>query len=185
MASQNSDNEHRQQVIVGTSAVDAEEETFAEGEIIQLVSFTIDEVEYGIDILSVQDIHRVPAMTRLPNTPRFIKGVFNYRGDVVPVVDARLRFGFEKGQVTDLSRVIVIDTDDKNVGLLVDNVYQVVRIPESYIDPPSSLIEGVSEEFIFGIGRLKDRLIVILNMSDILFLQDTGQEEGMDAVIQT
>jgi len=144
---------------------------------IQLVSFVIDEVEYGVDILSVHEILRIPEITRLPNTPPFIKGVINLRGNVLPVVDVRNRFGFPKGKITDLTRIIVIETSDKQVGLLVDNVHQVVRIPDSHVDPPSDLLEGVSEEFILGIGRLKDRLIVILNTSNIIFEGEELEEQ--------
>ncbi|MCP4136525.1 MAG: chemotaxis protein CheW [bacterium] len=150
----------------------------AEGTIIQLVSFLLDEVEYGVDILSVHEILRMQNMTRLPNTPEFIKGVINLRGNVIPVVDVRNRFGFPDAEYTDLTRIIVIETGGKQVGLLVDNVYQVVRIPDSNIDPPSELLEGVSQEFISGIGRLRNRLIVILNMTNVLFLED---EEDIDA----
>ncbi len=140
--------------------------------IIQLVSFTIDDVEYGIGILSVHDIQRVPNITRLPNVPHFVKGVMNYRGNVIPIIDARKRFGFPKAKLTELSRVIVIETNEKLVGLLVDNVHQVVRISEKNVDPPSSLIEGISEEFITGIGRLNDRLIIIMNITNFLFLEE-------------
>lgn len=153
-------------------AVTTDEELVVDGNILQLVSFLLEDVEYGVDILSVHEILRYPDITRLPNTPQFIKGVINLRGNVIPVVDVRMRFGYPPGEVTDLTRVIVIETEGKEVGLLVDNVYQVVRIHESFVDPPSELIEGVSEEYIKGIGRLKDRLIVILNMSNILFLEE-------------
>ena len=137
-------------------------------DLIQLVSFVLDDVEYGVDILSVHEILRMPAMTRLPNTPDYIKGVINLRGNVIPVVDARMRFGFPVAEPTDLTRIIVIEADEKEVGLLVDNVYQVVRISQSDVDPPSSLIDGISEEFISGIGRLNDRLIILLNMANLL-----------------
>jgi len=147
-------------------------EDVADSEVIQLVSFMLDEVEYGVDILSVHEILRYPEITRLPNTPKFIKGVINLRGNVLPVVDVRTRFGFPKGTITDLTRIIVVETEGKQVGLLVDNVYQVVRIPVANVDSPSELIIGVSEEFISGIGRLKDRLIVLLNMSHIIFLEE-------------
>jgi purine-binding chemotaxis protein CheW len=151
---------------------DSSVEEVTDSVVIQLVSFMLDEVEYGVDILSVHEILRYPEMTRLPNTPKFIKGVINLRGNVLPVVDVRLRFGFPKGNITDLTRIIVVETGGKQVGLLVDNVYQVVRIPVANVDPPSELITGVSEEFISGIGRLKDRLIVLLNMSHIIFLEE-------------
>lgn len=141
----------------------------AEGEIVQLVSFLLDDVEYGIDILRVHEIIRFPDITRLPNTPAFIKGVVNLRGSVIPVVDVRDRFGFPRADVTDLTRIIVIETEDKLVGLMVDNVYQVVRLPMRNIEPPSRMIEGVSDEFIEGIGRMNDRLVIILTLENILF----------------
>ncbi len=142
-----------------------------DGEIIQLVSFLLDEVEYGLDILAVHEILRMPDITRLPNTPSYIRGVINLRGNVIPVVDVRDRFGFPRGDVTDLTRIIVVEVGEKLVGLLVDNVYQVVRMPERNIDPPSELIEGVSEEFIKGIGRLSNRLIIILSLGNMLFTE--------------
>lgn len=153
----------------------ASTETPHDGRVVQLVSFMLDDVEYGVDILSVHEILRFPEMTRLPNTPPFIKGVINLRGNVIPVVDMRIRFGFPEGDITDLTRIIVVETDGKQVGILVDNVYQVVRLPVSSIDPPSDLITGISEDFISGIGRLKDRLIVLLNMTQIIFLEDHGE----------
>jgi purine-binding chemotaxis protein CheW len=144
-------------------------EDFSEGRVIQFVSFSIDEVEYGIDILLVHEILRIPDITRLPNTPYFIRGVINLRGNVIPVVDIRERFGFPSIDITEFTRIIVVETETKLIGLYVDNVSQVIRINENNIDPPSDLIEGVSEDFISGVGRLKDKLIVILNLGNILF----------------
>ncbi len=160
---------------------DYDEEVLSEGLILQLVSFLIEDVEYGVDILAVHEILRYPDITRLPNTPKYIKGVINLRGNVIPVVDIRTRFGYPVGKVTDLTRIIVIETNEKLVGLLVDNVHQVVRIPHANVDPPSELIEGVSEEFIRGIGRLRDRLIVILNLSSILFEDEQDGKTTLSA----
>lgn len=153
-----------------------DEDILTDVNIIQLVSFMLEDGEYGVDILAVHEILRYPEITRLPNTPDYIKGVINLRGNVIPVVDVRIQFGMPSGEITDLTRIIVIETNEKLVGLLVDSVYQVVRLPNSHIDPPSEMIEGISQEYINGIGRLKDRLIVILNLSNILFLhQDDDQ----------
>ncbi|HPD04906.1 MAG TPA: chemotaxis protein CheW [Spirochaetota bacterium] len=138
-------------------------------DIIQLVSFKLDKIEYGIDILSVHEILRIPEITRLPNAPEYIKGVINLRGNVIPVVDIRMRFGMPSVPVTELSRIIVVEIGEKLVGLMVDNVYQVIRLSRSRIDEPHELIEGISTEFINGIGRLQDRLIVILRLDNILF----------------
>ncbi len=157
---------------------DSSEELY-EGKVVQLVSFMLDDVEYGVDILSVHEILRFPELTRLPNTPPFIKGVINLRGNVIPVVDMRIRFGFAEGAITDLTRIIVVETGGKQVGILVDNVYQVVRLPVDSIDSPSDLITGISEDFISGIGRLRDRLIVLLNMTQIIFLEDDEEEKSL------
>ncbi|MCX7678801.1 MAG: chemotaxis protein CheW [Spirochaetes bacterium] len=164
---------HRDENSIASSTISSsspnELEKESSVEIIQLVTFVIDDVEYGVDILSVHEILRLPEITRLPNVPKFIRGVINLRGNVIPVVDIRERFGISKARFTELTRIIVVEIGEKLVGLLVDNVHQVVRIPEKDIDPPSDLIEGVSEDFIKGIGKLKDRLIVILNLGYLLF----------------
>ena len=93
----------------GDSADGAENnsEELLDSEVVQLVSFMLDEVEYGVDILCVHEILRFPDITRLPNTPEFIKGVINLRGNVIPVVDVRIRFGFPTGEITELTRIIV------------------------------------------------------------------------------
>jgi len=153
-------------------STEEEETLLSEGSIKQLVSFVLEDVEYGIDILAVHEILQIPEISRLPNTPGYIKGVINLRGNIIPVVDMRKRFGFPDADITDETRIIVIETNERVIGLLVDNVHQVVRLSNSNIDPPSDMIEGVSEVFISGIGRLRDRLIIILNLQNILFLEE-------------
>lgn len=144
----------------------------AEQDIVQLVSFLLDEVEYGVDILKVHEILRLSAITRLPNTISYIKGVINLRGNVLPVVDVRGRFGLGSAPNTDLSRIIVVEIGGKLVGLQVDDVHQVIRLPLNHIDPPSRLIEGISEEFIQGIGRLSDSLVILLRLENMLFSEE-------------
>jgi purine-binding chemotaxis protein CheW len=154
----------------------SEEHGFGDGaRIIQLVSFMLEDVEYGVDILSVHEILRIPEMTRLPNTPEFIKGVINLRGNVIPVVDVRKRFGFASAEDTEQTRIIVVEAGDRQFGMLVDVVSQVIRISENNIDPPSVLIEGVSEEFIKGVGRLRDRLVIILSLDNLLFTDEDNE----------
>ena len=156
-------------IIIAAKTAESVIDTNDSLDIIQLVSFKLDKIEYGIDILSVHEILRIPEITRLPNAPDYIKGVINLRGNVIPVVDIRMRFGMPSAPVTELSRIIVVEIGEKLVGLMVDNVYQVIRLSRSRIDEPHELIEGISTEFINGIGRLQDRLIVILRLDNILF----------------
>jgi purine-binding chemotaxis protein CheW len=162
--------------VTAATVGDGADTAVSESEIVQIVSFLLDDVEYGINILQVHEIIRMPEITRLPNTPDYIKGVINLRGSVIPVVDVRIRFGLPQGIITDLTRVIVVETGEKLVGLLVDNVYQVIRMPGRNIDPPSDLIEGISDEFIIGIGRVSGRLVVILNLDNILFSRSDGEK---------
>ncbi|MDY6932659.1 MAG: chemotaxis protein CheW [Spirochaetota bacterium] len=153
-------------------------ESLVDENVIQLVTFLLlDEIEYGIDILSVHEILKIADITRLPNVPSFIRGVINLRGHVIPVVDVRERFGFEKGEITDSTRIIVVETNDKLVGLIVDVVLHVVRLPQNNVDQPNELIEGVSEEFISGVGRVEDRLIVILSLDNMLFEESKPRED--------
>ncbi len=154
------------------SDVDLSVEDVPAEDVVQFISFLLDDVEYGVDILCVHEILKYPELARLPNTPPFIKGVINLRGNVISVVDMRVRFGLESAPITELTRIIVVETEGKLVGLLVDNVHQVVRIPKSNIDDPSELIAGVSEEFIAGVGRMSDRLVVLLSMTTDLFLEE-------------
>jgi purine-binding chemotaxis protein CheW len=157
-----------------------EEEFISEDQIVQIVSFSLlNDVEYGINILSIHEILKVIDITRLPNTPPFIKGVINLRGNVIPVVNIRRRFGYKETKITDESRIIVVGINGKLVGLLVDCVFQVFRIPMKDINSPSELIEGVSAEYIHGVGRLKDRLIIILKLDNMLFTEEIEKDEKL------
>ena len=159
----------------------SDDELLVDVNVVQLVSFSIDQIEYGVAILAVHDIIMMPELTRLPNTPDFIKGVINLRGNVIPVVDVRRRFGFHISEIKESSRIIVIEISEKLIGLMVDAVNQVVRIPESNISPPSEMIDGVSETFIEGIGRMKDRLIIMLRLSTDIFLEK--KIEDLDQIV--
>lgn len=154
------------------------EEYISEDNIIQVVSFSLlNDVEYGIDILSIHEILKVIDIARLPNTPSFIKGVINLRGNVIPVVNVRKRFGYKESKITDESRIVVVGVQGKLIGLMVDMVFQVFRIPLKDIDSPSELIDGVSAEFIQGVARMKDRLIVILKLDNILFPEEGYEKQ--------
>jgi purine-binding chemotaxis protein CheW len=149
-----------------------DEDVISEDKSIQIVSFSLlNDVEYGINILSIYEILQVIDITRLPNTPPFIKGVINLRGNVIPVVNVRTRFGYTESQVTEDSRIIVVGIRGKLVGLLIDKVFQVFRIPLKDINSPSELIDGVSAEFIQGVGRMKNKLIIILKLDSMLSME--------------
>ncbi len=139
-----------------------------EGELIQLISFIVGDEEYGLEILRVKEVIRIREITRLPRAPSFVKGIINLRGDVIPIIDLRDKFGLERQDYTAMTRVIVVDVDSRLVGMVVDAASQVVRIPADQVEPPPPVAGESSVEFIRGVGRLDERLIILLNIDRIL-----------------
>ena len=137
-------------------------------EVLQLVTFRLGTEEYSLDILSVQEIIRHMHLTKVPRTPDFVEGVINLRGRVIPVLDLRKRFGMSSEDRTNETRIIVVDVDDKTVGLKVDAVSEVLRLPAASVEPPPSIIMGVESEYIKGVGKLDGRLIILLDVAKIL-----------------
>jgi len=155
-----------------------------EGDLNQLISFIVGEEEYGLEILRVKEVIRLREITRLPRAPSFVKGIINLRGDVIPIIDLRDRFGLERKEYTSMTRVIVVDVDGRLVGMVVDAASQVVRVPADQIDPPPPIVGGLSAEFIKGVGKLDERLIILLNIDRILSIQEKVELERLEHSVQ-
>jgi purine-binding chemotaxis protein CheW len=140
----------------------------ASDELLQLVSFNIGEEEFGVDILRVQEINRTLAVTRVPNVPEYVDGVINLRGRVIPIVDLRRRFGMERREHDKNTRIIVVELSGQTLGFVVDAVKEVLRIPRSVTEPPPQLTGGVREEYITAVGKLDDRLLILLDLEKVL-----------------
>lgn len=138
------------------------------GELRQFISFSVGDEEYGLELLRVKEVIRVREITWLPKAPSFVKGIINLRGDVIPIIDLRDKFGLEAKDATAMTRVIVTEVAGKLMGMVVDSASQVVRIPVDQIDPPPAVLGGFSEEFITGVGKIEDKLIILLNSDAIL-----------------
>jgi len=146
-------------------------------EILQLVSFKIGSEEFGVDILKVQEINRMLQITKVPNTPDFIEGVINLRGRVIPVIDLRVKLNMTKKEHDKQTRIIVVELEDKTVGFLVDEVSEVLRIPKSITEAPPELVANVNSEYITAVGKLEDRLIILLDLEKALTLQEKSELE--------
>lgn len=143
---------------------------------IQLVIFRLADEEFGIQISQVKEIIRLQEITPMPKSPDFIEGVINLRGQIIAVMDLASRFGLAKAKRTDSTRIVVGEVADRIVGLVVDEVPEVLRIQESSIDPTPGILESqIHAEFIRGVGKLDDRLIIILEASRILSVDEMGQ----------
>lgn len=134
----------------------------------QFLTFTLDEEEYGIDILKVQEIKGYTKVTPLPNTPPYVKGVMNLRGIVVPVVDLRSKFSMGEAPDDGSAVVIVVMVREKVVGLLVDAVSDVLSIPQESIQPAPELTRGLTTNFISGIGQCGERLVTLLEIEQVI-----------------
>ena len=144
-------------------------ERFVEGSDSQIITFFLGSEEFGVDILLIQEIIRLSPITEVPNTPFFMEGVINIRGKVVPVIDLRKRLNIPVAPMDKATRIIVIDFENRVTGFIVDSVSKVVTIPGDTIQgAPDMITAGVDIEYISGVSRFEDRLIILLDFTKIL-----------------
>jgi purine-binding chemotaxis protein CheW len=149
------------------------EKTYSSNEV-QLVVFKLGREEYGVSILQVQEIKRMTDITRVPHTPDYITGVINLRGSVLPVVDLKKRLNLPAQESTDHTRIIIVKIDEVIVGMVVDAVSEVLAIDQDHIESPDAVVGGVAANFISGVGKLDNRLLILLNLEMIIGIsQDT------------
>ncbi|WP_320169692.1 chemotaxis protein CheW [Maridesulfovibrio sp.] len=139
-----------------------------DAELIQLVTFSIGDEEFGVDILKVQEIIRTMEITKVPRAPAFVEGVINLRGKVIPIIDLRSKFGLIIREHDQNTRIIVVEINDMIVGFVVDSVSEVLRIPASTVEPPPPVVSGLDSEYISGVGKLSDRLLILLDLNRLL-----------------
>jgi purine-binding chemotaxis protein CheW len=137
----------------------------------QFVTFQIGNEYFGIDIDGVQEIVRVPQITKIPRSPSYVRGITNLRGDVFPVIDSHMRFNLESATITKSSRLIVVHYSGQRTGLIVDRITEVVRLSKHEIEPPPELTKGINDEYLKGVVNFsseddgKEYLLMILNLA--------------------
>jgi purine-binding chemotaxis protein CheW len=142
---------------------------------IQLVVFRLGDEEYGVPITQVQEIIHFSKPTRVPKSPPFIEGVINLRGRVIPVIDLKKRFEVEAAQYTEEARIVVVEIHGHTVGLIVSEVSEVLRLPQACIEPPPAVIAGITANYLQGVGKLEDRLLILLDLNKILTAEEENQ----------
>ena len=142
------------------------------GEVKQLISFTVGAEEYGLDLLRVREVIRMRQITWLPQAPLCVKGIINLRGDVIPIVDLRERFGLQSIAHTATTRVIVVEVEGRPVGMVVDSASQVVRVPADQFEPPPPMMGMAARGFVTGVGKIDGKLIITVNADRILSTED-------------
>ena len=145
----------------------------------QYLTFTLGTEEYGVDILTVQEIKGFSAITPIPNTPAHIKGVMNLRGTITPVVDLRVKFGLPDAAYNQFTVIIVVTVCEKVMGLVVDAVSDVLTIPTADVQEAPDLGTHVDTRFISGMAKASDKLVVLLNLETMLSDQELATIEKM------
>jgi purine-binding chemotaxis protein CheW len=135
---------------------------------LQVVGFRIGRETFGLPISLVREIVRVPEITAVPNAPDYIEGVINLRGRIIPIVDLRKRFGEKSFELNKKNRIVVVELESRAIGLLVNSASEVLRIPPSEIEEPHSVFKEGELNYITGVGKLKGRLVILLDLARIL-----------------
>ncbi len=148
------------------------EKSYSSSEV-QLVVFKLGREEYSVSILQVQEIKRITDITRVPHTPDYIKGVINLRGSVLPVIDLKKRLNLPQQMSTEDTRIIIVKVGELSVGMIVDAVSEVMTINQENIDSPEVVAGSVAASYLSGVGKLDNRLLILLNLEEII---GVGQE---------
>ena len=150
-------------------------EAEAAEELEKYLTFELEAEEYGVEILKVREIFGYTDVTPVPQTPDFVKGVINLRGQVIPVIDLRIKFGMAEGEITNETCIIVVEVALEEaaggvveMGIIVDRVQEVLDIPESNIDPAPSFGADIKTEYIQGMGKVDDQVKILLDIDEVL-----------------
>lgn len=145
----------------------------------EFLTFVLGDEQYGLEILKVQEIRGYEAVTRLPDSPDYVKGVINLRGTVVPVIDMRLKFHLERAEYNTLTVMIVLNVAGRVVGIVVDSVSDVVQLNREQIREMPDMRGAIDRQFITGIGTLDERMLILLDIETLM----TSKEMGVFAQI--
>jgi purine-binding chemotaxis protein CheW len=140
----------------------------------EFLTFTLGKEEYGIDILKVQEIRGYNSVTRIANTPEFIRGVINLRGHIVPIVDLRVRFGLSEPSYDAFTVVIILNIGTRIVGIVVDSVSDVMTLRGEQIRPAPEFSSTLGTEYLLGLGALEDRMIILVDIACLLESPEMG-----------
>ncbi len=146
----------------------------------QFVSFIIAGEEFGVNILTVQEIIRPVEITRVPHAPEFVEGVINLRGRILPVIDLRTRFGFPDREQNDDMRIVVVEIGAQTIGFMTDSVQEVLRVDVNAIEPAPEIAVGIDAGYLRGVAKLDERLLILLELENILSDDEAQELQGLD-----
>jgi len=139
----------------------------------QYVVFRLGKETYGLEISMILEIITMQTITEVPGTEEYIVGVINLRGRVIPVFNLHKKFELAEGEITRSTRIVVVEVEGHNIGMLVDGVSEVVKITQDIVEKPSSIMSDIDREYLAGVAKLDDRLVILLDLAKVL-----RKEEG-------
>jgi len=161
--------------------VAAEVNTGAENDATQQwVTFHLDGETYGINVMHVQEVLRYSEIARVPGAPEYVLGIINLRGNVVTVIDTRCRFGLKAVEVSEATRIVIVETDVHVVGILVDSVAEVVYLRQSEIEPAPNVGNEENAKYILGVCHKNDELLILIEHDRLLTEDQWGQVESLN-----
>ncbi|MEH7386554.1 chemotaxis protein CheW [Bacillus sp. JJ1521] len=146
----------------------------------KVIVFRLDDQEYATVIQNVRSIERMQEITRIPNVPNFIKGVINIRGEVTPIIDLKERLSIGKMNETNETRILIVEMNGIQTGLIVDAATDVIDIDASVVEPATNIMNGVNELFIEGVAKLENRLLLLLNLERVLIKQEINELQELN-----
>ncbi|MCA1766732.1 MAG: chemotaxis protein CheW [Idiomarina sp.] len=149
-------------------AIKNETDVDSNDEVLQWVTFQLEQETYGINVMQVQEVLRYSEIAPVPGAPSYVLGIINLRGNVVTVIDTRLRFGLQTTEVTDNSRIVIIESEQQVIGILVDSVAEVVYLKTSEIDSAPNVGTDESARFIQGVSNRDDELLILVDLDKML-----------------
>jgi purine-binding chemotaxis protein CheW len=146
-----------------------------EGEELQLVIFSIGREEFAVEVTQVREIIRMEEITRMPKSPPFVEGIINLRGQIIAVIDLAKRLNLEPGERGGEARIIVVESGDLKVGMIVDSVSEVLRVSSEAVEPTPALATDVSTAYLQGVVKQDGRLIILLDLTKVLSLEEMAE----------
>ncbi|WP_010093398.1 chemotaxis protein CheW [Ornithinibacillus scapharcae] len=146
----------------------------------KVIVFQLKDEEFAVSVQQIGSIERIETITRVPNTAKFVKGVINLRGVVTPIIDLRSRLGIEESDYTESTRIIIVYLDDMEVGLIVDAANDVIDISTDAIEPAPEVIGAVNADYIEGVAKLENRLLILLDLKKVLTYEEINELKNVE-----
>lgn len=163
------------------SSLDSDLKASASGKTKQIIVFRVGKEDYGLEIEKVQEVIRMKAIKKLPRSPHFVLGVMNLRGNIIPIIGLRQKFGLEESPYNEFTRIVVVNDSGKLVGMVVDEVNRVINVPEENIEGNPDMIRDNTKALVRGVAKLNDQVVILIQLEYLIYNFDEMDSFGSPA----